>query len=109
MPTYLLAQMSVHDPARYERYAAAFWDTIRPFDGRLLAAQDSPSVLEGDWPYERAVLIEFSSREEADRWARSDAYQAIVGDRLGATTGVVLAIEGLPHRPRPLDDGNRKS
>lgn len=95
MPTYLLAQMTVHDPERYERYAAAFWDTIRPFGAHVLAAQDHPMVLEGEWPYERAVLIEFSSRVEADRWARSDAYQSIVGDRLAATTGVVVAIDGL--------------
>ena len=95
MPTYVLAQMKVHDRERYNRYAAAFRETIRPFAARLLAAQDAPSVLEGEWPFERAVLIVFSSRDEADRWSRSDAYQAIVGDRLAATTGVVVAIEGL--------------
>lgn len=100
MPTYLLAQMTVHDRARYERYAAAFWETLRPFRARLLAAQDAPDVLEGDWPHERVVLIEFASREEADRWARSDAYRAIVGDRLAATSGVVLAIDGLQQPDR---------
>lgn len=95
MPTYVLAQMNVHDRARYERYAAAFFDTIRPFRARLLAAQDHPAVLEGEWGYERVVLIEFASRDEAEGWAWSDAYQAIVGDRLAATTGVVLAIDGF--------------
>lgn len=95
MATYVLAQMTVHDRERYERYAAAFWATLAPFDGRLLAAQDRPDVVEGEWPYERVVLIEFSSREEAQRWASSEAYQAIVGDRHAATTGVVLSIEGL--------------
>lgn len=95
MSTYYLAQMTIHDRERYDRYAASVAETLRPFGGRLLAAQDGPLVVEGDWPYERIVLIGFASAAEAQRWARSDAYQSIAGDRLAATTGTVVAIEGV--------------
>jgi uncharacterized protein (DUF1330 family) len=34
---YVIAQLSIHDRARYDRYAAAFLPTLQPFGGRLLA------------------------------------------------------------------------
>ena len=40
-------------------------DVLSRFDGRLLAADESPEVVDGDWPHEKVVLIEFKDREEA--------------------------------------------
>ena len=68
MTTYVLAQLTIHDRARYDRYAARFMDVLRHFDGRLLAADESPEVLEGAWPHQKVVLIEFKDREEAARF-----------------------------------------
>lgn len=96
MSTYILAQLSIHDPERYGRYQRAFHDTLAPFSGRLLAADDGPDVLEGRWDHDKVVLIEFPSRDQAEQWARSDAYQRISVDRRAATTATVLALRALP-------------
>ena len=95
MTTYVLAQLSIHDPERYGRYVRAFAGTLAPFAGRLLVADPRPQVLEGEWPYEKVVLIEFVDQAEADRWAASDAYATIAADRRAATTATVLALRSV--------------
>src|SRR4051812_45989546 len=95
MTAYALAQITIHDRPTYDRYAVQFLDVLAGFDGRLLAADEGPEVVEGDWPHQKVVLIEFPDRGALDRWAGSDAYQAIAVDRLASTTGSVLVIEGL--------------
>ncbi len=95
MSAYVIAQLSIHDRARYDRYAAAFMPTLQPFGGRLLAADNGPEVLEGDWPREKLVLIAFPDAATAKAWAASDAYRAIAVDRLAASDAVVLLAQGV--------------
>ena len=95
MSAYVVAQISIHDRARYDRYAAAFLPTLKPFGGRLLAADEGPAVLEGRWSAEKLVLIAFPDAAAARAWAASPAYQAIAVDRLAATEGVVLLAQGV--------------
>ncbi len=95
MTAYVLAQLSIHDRARYDRYAAAFLPTLKPFAGRLLAADEGPAVLEGAWPRDKLVLIAFPDAAAARAWAASPAYRAIAPDRLAGSEAVVLLAEGL--------------
>ena len=95
MTAYVVAQIRIHDRGRYDRYAAAFMPTLKPFAGKLLAADEGPRVLEGVWPAEKLVLIAFPDREAADGWAASPAYQAISVDRLAASEGVALLVQGV--------------
>ena len=95
MRAYVLAQLTIHDRARYDRYAARFMEVLRGFEGRLLAADESPRTLEGDWPHQKVVLIEFKDREEARRWAASPEYRAIAVDREASTEAIVLEVDGL--------------
>lgn len=100
MTVYALAQISVHDRARYDRYATAFLPVLAKYRGRLLAADEAPRVVEGSWPYDKVVLMAFDSRESFQAWADSPEYREISRDRIAATEGVVLLLDGLPgHRP----------
>jgi uncharacterized protein (DUF1330 family) len=94
LTAYVVAQLSIHDRARYERYVAGFLPTLKPHGGRLLAAQEQPQVLEGDWTGDKVILLAFPDPAQALAWAASDEYQAIVADRLAATEGPVLLIQG---------------
>jgi uncharacterized protein (DUF1330 family) len=95
MTAYVIAQISIHDRPRYERYVAGFMPTLRPFGGRLLAADENPVVMEGEWPRDKVILIAFPDGAAARAWAESPAYVAIAGDRVAATQGVVILAEGL--------------
>ena len=95
MTAYVVAQLSIHDRALYDRYAAGFFPTLQPFGGRLLAADEGPQVLEGDWARDKLVLIAFPDAAAAKAWAASAAYQAIAVDRLAGSEAVVLLAQGL--------------
>ncbi len=96
MTVYALAQITIHDRGRYDGYVARFLGVLQKFQGRLLAADESPVVLEGEWPHRKVILIAFPDRAEFERWAFSPEYQEISKDRVAATTGTVLLVHGLP-------------
>jgi uncharacterized protein (DUF1330 family) len=95
MTVYVVAQLTIHDRARYDRYAAGFMAVLDRYGGRLLAADERPEVVEGDWGHRKVVLIEFADRESADRWSTSPEYREIAVDRIAATDGVVLFVRGV--------------
>ncbi len=59
MTLYVIAQLRMTDRAAYDRYLARFFDVFRKFNGRLLSADESPSVVEGDWNRDKLVLMSF--------------------------------------------------
>ena len=59
MTVYVIAQLKMTDRAAYDRYQARFFDVFRKFNGRLLSADESPSVVEGDWNRDKLVLMSF--------------------------------------------------
>jgi uncharacterized protein (DUF1330 family) len=95
MTVYALAQISIHDRARYDRYVARFMDVFQRFEGRLLAADESPVVVEGAWAHKKVILMAFPDRTAFEQWANSPEYQEIAKDRIASTTGTVLLVAGL--------------
>jgi len=51
-------------------------------------------VLEGDWSRDKVILLAFPDQAQALAWAASGEYQAIAADRLAASEGPVLLIQG---------------
>jgi uncharacterized protein (DUF1330 family) len=95
LTVYALAQLTIHDRPRYARYVAKFMEVLARFDGRLLAADEAPEVLEGSWDRDKVVLLSFPSADAFSAWARSEEYQMISRDRVAATEGTVLLIHGV--------------
>jgi uncharacterized protein (DUF1330 family) len=95
MPVYALAQITIHDRERYDRYVERFAAVFAKFEGRLLAADESPIVLEGEWSHQKVILMSFPDRPALERWASSPEYRDIAKDRLAATTGTVLLVHGF--------------
>jgi uncharacterized protein (DUF1330 family) len=94
MARFFIAQLNVHDPAEYARYLEGTAALLEEFSGTVLAVDEDPEVLEGEWPYGRTVLIEFPTRDHLDRWYLSDGYRAIAVHRRAAATGNIVSIEG---------------
>jgi uncharacterized protein (DUF1330 family) len=95
LTVYIVAQIRIHDRVRYDAYAAAFMPVLVQYGGRLLAADEAPAVLEGDWPNEKLNIIGFPDEQAARRWMRSKEYREIAVDRLAASDGVVLLVQGF--------------
>lgn len=95
MAVYALAQLTIHDRDRYQKYVDQFLPTLAPYNGQVLANDEAPTVLEGEWPHRKLVLLQFPDEASLIGWAQSDAYQAIVTDRHESATGPVLLVHGL--------------
>jgi uncharacterized protein (DUF1330 family) len=95
MPVYIVAQITITDRERYGRYQAGFVEVFAKYRGELLAVDEEPRAVEGEWPCTRTVLIRFPDEDEAVRWYSSDEYQAIAAHRFaGSMTNAVL-VQGL--------------
>ena len=57
MPAYVIADIDVHDPERYEDYKAGSPASIAEFGGRFVARGGAVEALEGDWE-PRFLLVE---------------------------------------------------
>lgn len=96
MTVYALAQLRIHDRASYERYQARFMPILQKYSGRLLAADEAPSVLEGQWwDRDKVVLLAFETEAAFAAWASSPEYTEISKDRKAGADAVVLLIKGL--------------
>lgn len=94
MTVYAIAQLSIHDRPRYESYVARFASVLTRYDGRLLAADEQPLVVEGQWDRDKVVLLAFPDRDAFTAWATSPEYLEISQDRLAATESLVLLVRG---------------
>ena len=100
MAAYVIADETVTDRAGMETYAQLAVPTIAQYGGRLLAASDYASVIEGSWQPRRIVLLEFDSEEAAHRWYDSQEYASAKPLRhQAATSHVVLVAGGINIKP----------
>jgi uncharacterized protein (DUF1330 family) len=97
---YVLAQLRIHDRTRYDAYARRFLSAIAASGGKLLVADERPEVLEGSWPDDKVVLLEFPNEATLRALERSDVYRELAGERHASTKGSVLLLHrfGLPAR-----------
>ena len=92
---YILNNMTIHDRAEYGTYLRSFMGVFSKFSGEILAAADTPKPIEGEWPYDRTILLRFPSLEEAQRWAESPEYQQIVKHRWNGTKSNIVFLDGF--------------
>lgn len=95
MTVYVVAQLKFTNRAAYDRYQARFMDVFCQFKGRLLAADEKPTVVEGSWDREKVVLMSFPDEAAFSEWSQSPAYQQISKDRLAGADSVVLLVKGF--------------
>ena len=94
MSHYIVASIAIEDRETYGRYEAGFLEVFAKFEGELVAVSDAPRVVEGEWPYTRAVLLRFPDAAAAERWYASPEYQAIARHRWQASTGSIISFDG---------------
>lgn len=95
MPTYIVGDLQITDPAVYQAHVPRALATIARFGGRVIAGDSGRiDLLEGDPMPERIFIIEFPTADAARRWYRSDDYQEALKARSSASHGRVFLIEG---------------
>jgi uncharacterized protein (DUF1330 family) len=97
---YFIARIDVRDPEAYERFLKETGPTLDDYDGTVLAIDEAVTVLEGQWPVTRTVLIAFPDEATAQSWFTSREYQDIAQYRLDAATEDAIVMQAVDRNGR---------
>lgn len=92
---YCIVLLDVADQDLYAEYVARATETEAIHGGRALVAADIEHVVEGEWPAERIIVLEFPSLESARAWYSDPRYAELVPLRHRATQSVMVFVEGF--------------
>lgn len=96
MAAYIVGRVNLHDPETYKNYTAQTPDSIARFGGKFIVRGGRNELLEGDNPeFNRVVVIEFPSYEQAKAWYQSPQYQEILPIRQAASEAQIVLVEGV--------------
>jgi uncharacterized protein (DUF1330 family) len=94
MSYYFIANIKIKNLDEYKKYLNEASEIFSKYNGKYLAVDDKPQILEGKWNYTRTVLIEFKSKEDFEMWYNSDDYQRILKYRLKASECDTILVSG---------------
>jgi uncharacterized protein (DUF1330 family) len=95
MKAYVIAAETVNDPAMFDLYRRQVPETLVPFGGQFVVRGANFTLLEGEWPHSRLVIIEFASRAAAEDWYKSPQYQKIISLRHNSSAGNLIIVDGF--------------
>jgi uncharacterized protein (DUF1330 family) len=96
MPAYWVARSKVHDPAVYKKYADQVPAIAAKYGGKFLARGGRFEVMEGPRKFERFVVTEFPTFEQAVACFNSHEYQSAAAHRRsGAGEVEIFIVEAL--------------
>jgi uncharacterized protein (DUF1330 family) len=95
MSAYVIADVTVTDPATMEEYRKLLPATLAPYGGRFIVRGGAHQTVEGDWKPNRLVILEFPSLEQAKRWYDSEQYREPKAMRLRAARTNLVMVEGV--------------
>jgi uncharacterized protein (DUF1330 family) len=95
MTAYLIVDVSIRDPQRYEAYKQKVPALIARHGGEYLVRGGEHEVLEGTWQPSRLVLFRFPSREAIKAFLADPDYQPLAALRHEIADSCLVAVDGL--------------
>ncbi|MFI5047364.1 MAG: DUF1330 domain-containing protein [Acidimicrobiia bacterium] len=95
MAAYVLVDVEVTDPARYDDYRPLAAASVEQYGGRYVVRGGASEVLEGERVPGRLVVLEFPDADSARTWYDSPEYRAARAVRDGAATGSFILVDGV--------------
>jgi len=95
MSAYVLVDVDVTDPERYDDYRPLAAASVEQYGGRYVVRGGASEVLEGERVPGRLVVLEFPDADAARRWYDSPEYRAARGVREGASVGSFVLVDGI--------------
>jgi uncharacterized protein (DUF1330 family) len=94
MPAYIVANVTVTDPAAFEAYRRLAQEAIAHHGGRYLVRGGATAALEGEPKPARVVVLEFPTVDAAKRFYNSPEYLTARRARDGAARIDMFVVEG---------------
>ena len=95
MSAYVVVEIEVLDPERYETYKQLAPPSIAQYGGRYVARGGDQTMLEGAWSPERLVILEFPSVDQAKAWWNSAEYAEAKALRQAVARTQMIVVAGL--------------
>ena len=95
MTAYVIVDINVTDPIRYEDYKRLAAPTVELYGGKYIARGGKTETLEGDWSPTRLVILQFDNTEQAKRWLNSTEYSEARSLRHATAISNMVVIEGV--------------
>lgn len=95
MAAYVIFDVDITDPARYQSFMAGVKPALEQAGGRYLARGGPHKVHEGDWQPRRIVLLEFPSVEAWETFYEGPTYQGLKGIRDECSSARLVAVTGI--------------
>ena len=95
MSAYVIVDIAVNDPERYEQYKQLAAPTVEQYGGRYVVRGGQAENLEGEWEPRRVVVLEFPSYARAKAWWASAEYADAKVLRQEIAESRMLVVEGV--------------
>ena len=96
MAAYIIVEIEITDPQKYQEYVTVVPPTIAAYGGKYVVRAGKAEKLEGDWDPKRVVVLEFESYERAKQWWASEEYRAPKELRQSASVANMIVVDGIP-------------
>tara|TARA_B100002003_G_scaffold188930_1_gene177650 strand:+ start:423 stop:716 length:294 start_codon:yes stop_codon:yes gene_type:complete len=93
MTAYVIGNITVKDPDKWEEYRSLVPETLVPWDGELVLRGTQAKVLSGQYRHTDTVVIRFPDSDSVANWHNSPAYQALVPLRTRAADVDLVTFE----------------
>jgi uncharacterized protein (DUF1330 family) len=95
MPAFLIANIDVTDPAKFEEYRARVPVVIAQYGGTYRVRGGAVEAVEGTSPFKRLVVLEFPTMDGLKAFYHSPEYAPLIALRQSASRGDVVLVEGF--------------
>ena len=95
MSAYVIVDVEIKDPVRYDDYKQLTPPTLAAYDGKFIVRGGAAETLEGEWTPGRMVVLEFPSAERAKEWWASEIYAPAKALRQAIADTKMILVEGI--------------
>ena len=93
---FVMLQFNIDNPEKFAQYRQSAAPIIMSNGGRVLVAANQGDVREGSLPANLVTILEFPSRDAAERWYASSEYSSFKHLRHEATSaGTLVFLDGF--------------
>ena len=94
MPAYVIVDVAINDPVRYEEYKKLTPASVAAYEGTFMVRGGKTETLEGDWQPQRIVVLQFPTIEKAKQWWNSPEYAPAKSLRQQTAETKMIVVEG---------------
>jgi uncharacterized protein (DUF1330 family) len=95
MAAYIIVNVTINDPSRYDEYKQLAAVTVEAYGGRYIVRGGATATLEGEWRPGRVVVLEFPDSDRAKAWWSSSEYAPAKEIRQAIATTDMIVVDGV--------------